>query len=111
MNNVEIRKGIKTAMGMSREQLNYAVAKALYDTHDAIKVSEADQAEYEKKYWQLLDIKIKAEKELIEWGRDLLKTRSPIQYEAVKQCFEKPIYNVALRQRLIDLCFRVNPSS
>ncbi|KKN29584.1 hypothetical protein LCGC14_0842520 [marine sediment metagenome] len=110
MNNTEIRKGIKTAMGMSQEQLNYAAAKALFDTHDAIKVEESEQSEYEKKYWQLLDIKLKTEKELIGWAKNLLKSRSPAQYESVKQCFERPIYNLALRQQLIDLCFRVQAS-
>ncbi len=93
--------------GMSKEQYDYALAKAAYDSHHAQHVTEAQQKEYEARYWELLNALSAAEKNLILWAKNTVITKDPIRYEQIKVCFEKPIYNHVLREQFIDICFRL----
>ena len=93
---------------MNTLQLNYAAAKAAHQTIAGSCVPEAQQKDYERHYWRTLDDLLSAEKALITWAQNILRTKSPAQYEQVKIAFEKPIYNNKLREQLIDLCFRLD---
>ena len=132
MNNTAIRETVKVMMGMSQPQLDYAAAKALYHTvkaradaekkavHEAhnrheITVEQwAEQTtdiEYRLGYWKAFDALIVSEKVLIAWAQDLMQSRRPQDYGRVKEAFEKRIYNEELRQKLVDLCFRLKAST
>lgn len=108
MNNMEIRRGIKTMLSMAPEQLNYVKAKALYDTLKARYVTEGQQVVEETQFWAAVDARLEAEKALIEWARNFLQTHRPQEYARVKDAFEKPIYSGGIRQKLVNICFRLD---
>lgn len=112
---------------MTPEQNAYAIAKAHFDTVEAICKKEkaklppitlennTDAAwkdytaiEYKYKYWEALEILSEAEHDLVQATQRLLQTKRPLDYAKVKSVFEKTIYNSELRQKRVDLCFRLN---
>jgi len=121
-----------TAIRMSQPQMNYAKAKALYDTikarADAEKspihkastrneitseewASQTTDIEYKLGYWKAFDVLIEVEKSLVTWAKETMQTRRPQDYSRVRDAFEKPIYNKELRQKLIDICFRLDATT
>ena len=128
MNNKDAREAVRDLMGMSQEQREYAAAKAMYQTikervdkeKSTIVPGDLTTPEgwepytaIEEKYgyWKAVDNLRDAEKKMIAWAQALLKQRSPEAYEKVKTVFETPIYAADLRQKLIDLCFRLNANT
>jgi hypothetical protein len=126
MNNTEMRQAIRTAMGMSPAQLNYISTKAHYDNvypqyikevgpaYDVKDKGKSIQAliEVDKKFnWSAItDAKIEAEKELVEWGRNLLKEKSPERYEKVKRVFDEYLFHPQIHEQLMDLLLRLKIS-
>lgn len=128
MNNKDAREAVRDLMGMSQEQREYAAAKAMYQTikervdkeKSTIVPGDLTTPEgwepytaIEEKYgyWKAVDNLRDAEKKMIAWAQNILKVRSPEAYEKVKTVFETPIYAADLRQKLIDLCFRLNTNT
>jgi hypothetical protein len=132
MNNTEIKETVREMLKMSQAQLNYARARALYETIK-IKVEaekklipESDltiadnwipysDIETKYDYWKVFDTKIKAERELIEWAKIILKTHKPADFIRIKVVFDKwdanEIYSEDLRQQFIDLCFKLDATT
>ncbi len=114
MTNTEIKDTIRGMLKMSQSQLDYALAKGLFDAikDKSIEVNtpedEIKRKEIEREYWLRLDNLVIAENNLLAWAKNLLQTKRPSDYAKVSQCFEKPIYNVELKQQLLDLCYKLD---
>lgn len=111
---------------MSKEQLNYAIAKAKYDAilskvqperdiNNARKDQTIEQwsenslnIEYKYGFWDALNELGIAEQAMIAWCQDTMQKHHPNDYNKVKIAFEEPIYNQDLRQKLINLCFKLS---
>ncbi len=115
---------------MNTYQSTYADAKALYETikdqrdeaykplfaahkagqltNEALIDRQCD-VDRDLHLWEAFDVLRQAEELLIGWAKDEIKAAYPGQYEQIAPAFQKPIYSLKLHNKLVDLCFRLQP--
>ena len=114
---------------MNITQLNYAKTKALYEANTSalskevnpivadivsgkipqeIGYNQIDAIEDKLGHVKITDIYFEAQKQLIEWGRSIIQKQSPSRYNQVKIVFDKYHNYPDVREKLLDLCFRLN---
>lgn len=116
---------------MNQHQLRYAAAKVAMETlHETVKERMADtpepgrgateaeidayfekqtQIEHDLGYWTIFNELCDAKQALIEWGKEVtLRLAKPEQRGELEEMFNNLDYHPAIREKVIDLTFRLN---
>jgi hypothetical protein len=108
---------------MNATQIAYATAKAQFDTiaaertrlvtsipPDAADYCErVDAIEESLAYWPAKEILLRAEVAMVEWARNVILNNKNLsrRYAEVAPCFDRGMRSVAIRAKVVDLCFRL----
>jgi len=97
-------------VNITKDRLDYAKAKAKYETLKSQAIQTPDILDTNE-YFDVFDNYLHAEQILILNTQELLKTKRPTDYAEVKDAFETRIYTRVLKEKLADLCFRLDVST